>query len=83
MTAYGEYRLRQRSRESRRAVLEAYWSLLRNRCGAHAPCRHRRLLAFADYLLLGVTATGRLTRRLVHRVALARIRAKFANTKRS
>ena len=83
LTAYGDYRRRHSSRESRRAVLEAYWSLLRNRWGAHAPCRHRRLLALADYLLLGVTATGRLTRRLVHRVAPARIRAKFANTKRS
>jgi hypothetical protein len=83
LNAYGEYRLRQSSRESRRAVLEAYWSLLRNRWGAHAPCQHRRLLALADYLLLGVTAIGRLTRCLVHRVAPARIRAKFANTKRS
>jgi GT2 family glycosyltransferase len=82
LTAYGDYRLRQSSRESRRAVLEAYWSLLRNRWGAHTPCRHRRLLALADYLLLGVTAIGRLTRRLVRLVAPSRIRAKFANTKR-
>jgi GT2 family glycosyltransferase len=64
LTAYGDYRRRQSSRESRRAVLEAYWSLLRNRWGAHAPCRHRRLLALAAYLLLSVTATGSLTRRL-------------------
>jgi len=80
LTAYGEYRLRQRSRESRQAALEAYWSLLRNRWGARAPCRHQRLLALADYLLCGVTTIGRLTRRLVHRVAPDR---KFANTKRS
>ena len=82
LTAYGDYRLRQSSRESRRAVLEAYWSLVRNRWGPRAPCRHRRLLALADYLLLGVTVIGRVTRRLVRRVAPARIRAKFAKSKR-
>lgn len=81
-SAYGEYRLRQRSRESRRAVLEAYWSLLRNRWGARAPCRHRRLLAVADYLLLAVTTAGRVTRRLVHLAAPTRVRARFANIKR-
>ena len=83
LSAYGEYRLRQGSRESRRAVLEAYWSLLRNRWGAHAPCRHRRLLALADYLLLVVTTTGRVTRRLGQLLAPARVRARFANIKRS
>ena len=67
--AYGDYRLRQNWRDSRRAVLEAYWSLLRNRWGARAPFRHRRLLALADYLLLGVTTIGRVTRRLVRRSA--------------
>ncbi len=75
LTAYGDYRLRQSSRESRRAVLEAYWSLLRNRWGAHAPCRHRRLLALADYLLLAVTTAGRVTRRFVHLVAPTRVRS--------
>jgi len=64
LNAYGEYRFRQRSRESRRAVLEAYWSLLRNKWGAYAPCRHRRLLALADCVLFGLTAIGRVTRRL-------------------
>lgn len=82
LTAYGDYRRRQASRESRRAVLEGYWSVVRNRWGAHAPCRHRHLLGLADYLLLGVTAIGRLTRRLVHLVAPARLRAWLANTKR-
>lgn len=71
LTAYGDYRLRQGSRESRRAVLEGYWSLLRNRWGARAPCRHPRLLGLADYLLLSVTVVGRLTRRLVRLVAPA------------
>jgi len=83
LTAYGEYRQRQSSRESRRAVLEAYWSLVRNKWGAHAPCRHRRLLAVADYLLLGVTAIGRNTHRLLRALAPGRVRAKLANTKRS
>jgi len=81
-TAYAEYRLRQSSRESRRAVLEAYWSLLRNKWGAHAPCRHQRLLALADYLLLGVTAIGRNTHRLLRGLAPGRVRAKLGNTKR-
>jgi hypothetical protein len=81
-TAYAEYRRRQGSRESRRAVLEAYWSLLRNRWGAHAPCRHRRLRALADYLLLGLTVTGRVTRRLVRAVAPGPIRAKLGSKKR-
>jgi hypothetical protein len=75
------YRLRQCCRESRRAVLEAYWSLLRKRW--EPVLRHRRLLAAADYLLLGVTTIGRLTRGLVHRVASARFHAKFANRNRS
>jgi GT2 family glycosyltransferase len=82
LTAYGDYRLRQSSRESRRAVLEAYWSVVRNRWGAHAPCRHGRLLALADYLLLGVTTIGRLTRRFLRLALPARIRTKCANTKR-
>jgi hypothetical protein len=83
LAAYGEYRLRQNSRASRRAVLEAYWSLLRNKWGAHAACRHPRVLALADYLLLSVTTIGRFTNRLVRLVAPARVRSKFANTKRS
>lgn len=82
LSAYGEYRLRQSSRESRRAVLEAYWSLLRNKWGAHTPCRHRRLLALADYLLLVMTTTARITRRLVHRMAPASVGARFAKIKR-
>ena len=83
LSAYGEYRLRQRSRESRRAVLQAYWSLVRDKWGAHAPCRHPRLLALTDYLLLGVTAIARNTHRLLHALAPARVRAKLANTKGS
>ena len=82
-TAYGDYRLRQGSRESRRAVLEAYWSVLRNKWGARARFRHWRLLAFADYLLITVTTIGRLTRRLLRLVAPADIRAKFGRPKRS
>jgi len=63
--AYADYRLRIDSAESRRAVMEAYWDLMRGRSGKYVPLGHRRILACGDSCLLTVTRLGAFVKRVI------------------
>ena len=77
-TAYADYRLRVDWPESRRVVLEAYWSLVRGRWGEYTPIRYRPFVVVADVIILGSTRIGILIKRFLFSITRGRIRSRFA-----